>query len=65
MYTTHQNECWDESARNIYGSEKYVGFLMQHNMPLLDTVVFSAGVQLVTPELPKEQTDLPAWRRQV
>ena len=65
MYTTRQGECWDEAAKNIYGSEKHTGFLMQNNMPLLDTAVFSAGVQLRTPELPKEQTDLPAWRKRV
>ena len=63
MYTTHQGECWDEAAKAIYGSEKYTGYLMQHNMPTLDTAVFSAGTQLNTPELPKEETNLPPWRK--
>lgn len=63
MYTTHQGECWDEVAKNVYGSEKYVGYLMQHNLPLLDTTVFSAGVNINTPAMPTEETDLPAWRR--
>lgn len=63
MYTTHQGECWDEAAKAIYGNEKYTGYLMQHNMPLLDTAVFSAGTQLKTPELPREETDLPPWRK--
>lgn len=63
MYTTHQGECWDEAAKAVYGSEKYTGYLMQHNMPLLDTAVFSAGTQLNTPELPKEETNLPPWRK--
>lgn len=44
MYVTKQGECWDEIAKNVYGSEKYIGFLMQNNMPLLDTIIFSAGV---------------------
>ena len=63
MYETHQGECWDEATKNIYGSEKHVGFLMQNNMHLLDTAVFTAGTQLNTPELPQEETDLPAWRK--
>ena len=64
MYVTHQGECWDEAAKKIDGSEKYTGYLMQHNMQQLDTVVFSAGVKLNTPELRKEEIDLPVWRRQ-
>ncbi len=63
MYTTHQGECWDEAAKAIYGSEKYTGYLMQNNMPLLDTAVFSAGTQLNTPELPREESNLPPWRK--
>lgn len=63
MYITHQGECWDEAAKNIYGSEKYTGYLMQNNMPLLDTAVFSAGSELKTPALPEEKNDLPVWRR--
>lgn len=63
MYTTHQGECWDEAAKAIYGNEKYTGYLMENNMPLLDTMVFSAGTQLKTPELPREETDLPPWRK--
>ena len=63
MYTTYQGECWDAAARAIYGSEKYTGYLMQNNMPLLDVAVFSAGTQLKTPELPRGEKDLPAWRK--
>ena len=63
MYVTKQGECWDEIAKNVYGSEKYIGFLMQNNMPLLDTIIFSAGQELNTTELPQDETDLPAWRR--
>ena len=63
MYVTKQGECWDEIAKNVYGSEKYIGFLMQNNMPLLDIIIFSAGQELSTPELPQDEADLPAWRR--
>ncbi len=63
MYTTRQGECWDEAAKAVYGSEKYTGYLMKNNMPLLDVAVFSAGIQLYTPALPAEESDLPAWRK--
>lgn len=63
MYVTRQGECWDEAAKAIYGNEKYIGYLMQNNMPLLDIAVFSAGTILNTPPLPKEEGNLPPWRR--
>lgn len=64
MHTTRQGECWDEAAKEVYGDEKYVGYLMQSNPRLLDTMVFSAGTKLNTPELPAEETDIPPWRKQ-
>ncbi len=64
MYKTRQGECWDAVAKNVYGSEKHIGYLMQNNMPLLDTVVFSAGIMINTPDLPVDETNLPAWRKQ-
>ncbi len=63
MYKTKQGECWDEISKKVYGSEKYTGYLMKNNIKLLDTVVFSAGVEISTPDLPADETDLPAWRR--
>lgn len=63
MYVTRMGQCWDEIAKEVYGSERHTGFLMQNNMPLLDTAVFSAGTSLRTPDLPKEEDNLPPWRR--
>nr|DAR39824.1 MAG TPA: hypothetical protein [Caudoviricetes sp.] len=63
MYKTRQGECWDEAAKAIYGDEKYTGYLMEHNMPLLDTAVFSAGTLLNTPELPTQEKNIPEWRK--
>lgn len=64
MYKTKQGECWDEVAKAVYGSEKYTGYLMQNNLPLLDIAVFSAGTLIKTPDLPADETDIPIWRRQ-
>lgn len=63
MYVTRMGECWDEAAKAVYGNEKYIGYLMQNNMSLLDTAVFSAGVILNTPPLPREEENLPPWRK--
>lgn len=64
-YITSQGECWDEAAKAVYGSEKYIGYLMQNNMPLLGIAVFSAGTRLNVPELPRKEEGLPSWRRQL
>ena len=63
MCKTWQGECWDEVAKRVYGSEKYTGYLMQNNLPLLDDAIFSAGVIINTPDLPADETNLPVWRR--
>ena len=39
-YTTIQGDAWDAIAYKVYGDESYTGWLMQHNLPLLDTLVF-------------------------
>ena len=62
-YTTIQGDMWDLIAYKVYGDEKYMNVLAEANGHLLDTLVFSAGEELVVPELP-EQTDdsMPFWR---
>lgn len=63
-YTTEQGDAWDAIAYKVYGDEKYTGWLMQNNFPLLDTFVFGAGIVLQTPEPPEdnETASLPIWR---
>lgn len=63
MYITHQGECWDEAAKAIYGDEKYTGYLMENNMPLLDMAIFSVGIRLNAPDLPTEEANVPVWRK--
>lgn len=66
-YTTIQGDAWDAIAYRVYGDESYTGWLMQHNLPLLDTLVFGAGVVLNIPDLPEGDTsaDAPIWRTSV
>lgn len=63
-YTTIQGDAWDAIAFKVYGDESYTGWLMQNNLPILDTFVFGAGVVLNTPDLPEgdTSTDAPIWR---
>ena len=63
-YTTKQGDMWDLIAYKVYGSEEYVTFLMQANLPLLDIFIFDAGTVVNTPELPEQPvvTTAPAWR---
>ncbi|ODR35502.1 tail protein X [Eisenbergiella tayi] len=62
MYITKQGQCWDEIAKEVYGSEKYADYLMEANQHYLTIFVFPFGVQLNTPELPARQTAQPPWR---
>ena len=64
QYTTIQGDTWDMISYKVYGSEKYVGVLMQENVELLDVFIFSSGVTVVTPEISDEEDelDLPPWR---
>jgi phage tail protein X len=63
-YTTIQGDMWDSIAYKVYGSEKYMGILMQSNMELLDIFIFSAGTVLTVPALlPEAETNIPAWRQ--
>lgn len=63
-YTTKQGDAWDKIAFEVYGDEKYTGWLMQNNFPLLDVFVFDAGVVLQTPDRPEDSTanNIPIWR---
>ena len=64
VYRTIQGDTWDMIAKKVYGSEKYMDYLMANNFPLLDEFVFSAGTEVRILELPEsESSDLPAWRK--
>ena len=65
-YTTISGDSWDKIALNVYGSEKYIGYLMENNQSKLGTFIFSAGVILNTPKLDdktENEANLPEWRK--
>lgn len=65
MYTTVLGDTWDIISKKFYGSEKYVNTLLQANTANISKVVFSAGIQLVIPEIQIEtiNSSLPPWRQ--
>ena len=63
-YTTIQGDCWDMIAKKVYGNVKYASYLMENNLPLIDTFMFKSGVVINTPELKQEVKEtLPDWRK--
>lgn len=62
-YKTIQGQTWDQIAKAVYNSEMCAGELMEANPKLLGTFIFPAGVILNTPEIKKENINLPPWRR--
>ena len=62
-YKTIQGDMWDSIAYKVYGDEKHMSLLAEANGQYLDTLVFSAGVELTVPDLPDQVDDsLPFWR---
>ena len=63
-YTTISGDVWDMIAKEQLGGERYTSLLMQANPEHLNTVVFSAGVSLILPEITTPIPEsLPPWRR--
>lgn len=63
-YITIQGDTWDIIALKALGSEMYMNRLIEANIDHADTVVFSAGISLVVPDIPPEASaTLPPWKR--
>ncbi len=63
-YTTIQGDTWDSISYKMYGREKFMGILMQANLDLIETFVFSAGTVLTVPELGNGVIqNTPSWRQ--
>ena len=64
-YRTVQGDTWDLISFALYGSEKYVGELMENNPSLLDYSIFPADVRLIVPEIQDDSDEegFPDWRQ--
>ncbi len=63
VYRTKSGDVWDSIAREVYGDEKHVSFLMANNQEQLGYFVFPEGIGLRVEELPDRGSFLPDWRR--
>jgi len=63
-YTTIQGDTWDTISFRAYGSEYYMTDLIDANPAHRETVIFSANVTLIIPEIATPTTqNLPPWKR--
>ncbi len=63
-YTTILGDTWDVIALKTLGDEKYTGRLIEKNIELADTVIFSAGTSIKIPDISVEEAaTLPPWKR--
>jgi len=61
---TVSGDTWDTVAKRVYGNELLADLLMSNNFGLLDTMVFTGGVEIICPDKPSAvDIDLPPWRR--
>ncbi|NLU09446.1 MAG: phage tail protein [Tepidanaerobacter acetatoxydans] len=64
IYTTTQGDTWDIIALKVYGDEKYMSQLLKANPRYTDIIVFSAGVEIVCPDIEEDTMEhLPPWKR--
>jgi phage tail protein X len=64
-YTTKQGDSWDAIALSQVGDESAMNNLIEANPNHRETVLFSAGVVLVIPDVSvvTTSTTLPPWKR--
>lgn len=64
VYRTVQGDMWDSIAYRLMGDCKYTNLLIEANQRYVDVYMFSAGAELVIPEIPDEYLlPLPPWKR--
>ncbi len=64
VYKTVQGDMWDSIADRLMGDCKYTNLLIEANQKYVDVFMFSAGAELVIPEVPDEYLlPLPPWKR--
>jgi phage tail protein X len=63
-YNTVSGDTFDGIAHRILGNRRYTRELMEVNPKYISTVIFSAGITLVIPDITTtaNQINLPPWR---
>ncbi|MGJ0848257.1 tail protein X [Tissierella praeacuta] len=64
IYITVQGDTWDIIALKVYGSEKYMSYLLKANSKYINIMFFSAGVEIICPDVESDAVEnLPPWKR--
>jgi phage tail protein X len=62
VYVSTQGDAWDMIAMRVYGlkrgNEHLMYRLLEHNYPLRDISIFSAGIAVLVPDIQNE-TEIP------
>lgn len=65
-YLTTQGDTWDSIALKFYNDERLMHYILEANPMYLQTVVFSANVELNIPDIDVSKlntiSNLPSWR---
>lgn len=65
-YTTKAGDMWDYISWTVYGTENFVGILMEapENKKHLETYIFSQGERIWCPYVEEEieEAEMPDWR---
>lgn len=66
-YRTQSMDTWDVISKRVYGSELFMNKLIEANILLRKVVFFSAGVEIVCPDIDTQSSEfeqnLPPWKR--
>lgn len=63
-YVTQSGDTWDLIAYRIYGNERCMSDLIEANIDLRNTVIFTADIKLRIPEISNPvPAVLPPWKR--
>ena len=63
IYETRAGDVWDSIAKEVYGDESCVSFLMANNQEHLGYFIFPEGICLTVEDSPEDESVLPDWRR--
>lgn len=65
IYVTKQGDTWDQVAHEQLGDVRFRNDLMRANHEYHDVFIFSAGTELVIPEISQrtDSSSLPPWKR--
>ena len=62
-YTTKSGDSFDTIAYKFYKDSRYVTDLINANRDMIATFIFSAGTEIIIPEVQKvKKTKTPPWK---